>query len=69
MAASTGVIIPRLLRTAAAAKYLATSKWKIRDLAKDGILPFIEERDGSPWRFDRKDLDRYIESNKETAGV
>jgi excisionase family DNA binding protein len=66
--AVTGVI-PRLLKTKQAADYLATSKWKIRSLAKDGVLPFIEERDGSPWRFDRKDLDRYIESRKETAGV
>ena len=56
---------PRLLRTRDAAAYLATSPWKVRRLAQDGLIPYVEDAEGSPWRFDRKDLDAYIEQHKE----
>jgi excisionase family DNA binding protein len=52
---------PRLLRTREAAKYIAVSPWKIRKLAQEGKLPYIADGDGSPLRFDIRDLDAYIE--------
>jgi excisionase family DNA binding protein len=59
-------VAPRLLRIQQAANYLATSKWKLRSLAKDGIIPHIADGDGSPWRFDLLDLDVYIQAHKQT---
>jgi excisionase family DNA binding protein len=58
-------IPPRLLKTKQAAEYLAISPWKLRNLVQEGLLPFIE--DGgvtSPWRFDVRDLDAYIERSR-----
>jgi len=52
---------PRLLRTKQAAAYLAVSPWTLRKLAQDGKLPVIA--DGA-WRFDRVDLDKYVEQSK-----
>jgi excisionase family DNA binding protein len=55
-------ITPRALRTKPAADYVGISPWKLRKKAQDGLIPYID--DGGPWRFDRLDLDRYIEANK-----
>jgi excisionase family DNA binding protein len=55
-------IQPRLLRTKQAAIYLGCSPCTIRRLAQNGAFPYIPE--GSAWRFDRADLDRYIETAK-----
>jgi excisionase family DNA binding protein len=57
-------ITPRLLRTREAAEYLAMSPWQLRNLAHDGKVPFVAEEGSSVWRFDRVDLDRYVESVK-----
>jgi excisionase family DNA binding protein len=57
-------ITPRLLRTREAAQYLAMSPWQLRNLAHDGKLPFVAEEGSCVWRFDRLDLDNYIESAK-----
>jgi excisionase family DNA binding protein len=54
-------LVPRLLRTKQAAQYLSVSPWTLRKLAQDGKLPLIAE---GAWRFDRVDLDKYVEQNK-----
>jgi len=53
----------RLLSTACAARYLGVSVWTVRRLVYAGELP--AQRRGRRMRFDKKDLDRWIEGNKE----
>jgi len=63
----SNVIPPRLVKTRQAAEYLGISQWKLRNLVQQGLLLFIE--DGgvtSPWRFDVRDLDAYIEKSRRT---
>jgi excisionase family DNA binding protein len=55
-----------LLRTKEAAPYLGISAGKLRHLVQAGKLPFIEDEDRSPWRFDVRDLDAYIEQHRQT---
>lgn len=55
----------RLVRTGEAAEYLALSKSKIRQLAWEGQLPFIQEKEHALLLFDLRDLDQWIETNKE----
>jgi excisionase family DNA binding protein len=58
-------IAPRLVKTKQAAEYLAVSQWKLRNLVQQGLIPFIEDGGGtSPWRFDVRDLDAYIERSR-----
>lgn len=57
---------PRLLRTKQAAQYLGVSAWKIRQLAQIGKIPIVQLEENSPWLFDRKDLDAFIETNRHT---
>lgn len=54
----------RLLRTKEAAAYLSISQWKLRRLTQDGRLPYVQDCDGSPFLFDVRDLDVYIDQNK-----
>jgi excisionase family DNA binding protein len=54
----------RLLRTREAAAYLGVSAWKLRRLVTDSRLPYVNDGDGSPWRFDLCDLQRYVEGSK-----
>jgi hypothetical protein len=50
-----------LLRTKEAAKFLAISPWKLRNLAKEVKIPYISEGDAtSPLRFLRTDLEKYV---------
>src|SRR5579871_4194646 len=56
----------RLLRSRAAASYLAISPWKLRELVRRGIIPVICDEPGGAWRFDRGDLDAYIQRTKRT---
>jgi excisionase family DNA binding protein len=51
----------RLLTTVEAAEYLNTSPWTVRRLVYRGELKAIR---GRIWKFDRKDLDRWIERVK-----
>ena len=53
----------RLLSTACGARYLGVSVWTVRRLVYAGELP--AQRRGRRMRFDKKDLDRWIEGNKE----
>ncbi len=57
----------RLLKTREAASYLAVSPWKLRKLVQDSKLPYVSDNDGSPWRFDLRDLDSYIDHNRQNA--
>lgn len=63
--AKEGLLAPRLLKTKQAAQYLAVSQWKLRNLVQQGLIPYIEDGGGtSPWRFDLRDLDAYIERSR-----
>jgi excisionase family DNA binding protein len=58
-------IVPRLVKTKQAAEYLAISEWKLRNLVQLGLIPYIEDGGGtSPWRFDIRDLDEYIQRSR-----
>jgi hypothetical protein len=41
------------------------SPWKVRHLISSGKLPIISDGDG-PFRLDVRDLDRYIETHRQT---
>jgi excisionase family DNA binding protein len=56
----------RLLSTSCAARYLGVSAWTVRRLVYAGEVPAIR---GDRLRFDRKDLDRWIENNKEVVKI
>jgi len=59
---------PRLVKTKEAAAYIAVSPWKLRRLAQDGIIPFVVDDGGtSPWRWDVRDLDAYIDRSKQRS--
>jgi len=57
-------VSPRLLRTPVAASYLGVSQWTLRRLKDEGKIKFVP---GEFLRFDIKDLDAYIETQKESA--
>ena len=52
----------RLLSTSCAARYLGKSVWTIRRMFFAGELRGIR---GKHLKFDKRDLDEYIEANKE----
>jgi excisionase family DNA binding protein len=55
------------VKTKRAAEYLAISEWKLRNLVQQGLIPYIEDGGGtSPWRFDMRDLDQYVERSRRT---
>ena len=56
--------VARLLNLNAAAHYLSLSYWTIRDMASRGEIPCV--RAGRRILIDRRDLDNWIERNKET---
>lgn len=59
-------LAPRLVKVKQAAAYLAISPWKLRNLVQQGKIPYIEDGGGtSPWRIDVRDLDDYIERNRQ----
>lgn len=55
----------RLYRVKEAAYYLGMSKSKLRQLAWNGSLPFVQDGENTLMLFDVRDLDRWIDSNKE----
>lgn len=59
-------VTPRTLKTKQAARYLGVSAWKLRNLVQAGEIPYIPGEGTSPWLFDRKDLDNWIERRKVT---
>jgi excisionase family DNA binding protein len=56
----------RFLATKAAAEYLGVSVWTLRNHVHEGRLSYIP---GGKWRFDRKDLDRFVMESKEKERV
>ena len=57
----------RLMRTKDAAAYLAMSPWQLRNLTQSGEIPVVQFTDRSPFLFDVKDLDRFIEQHKKAS--
>ncbi len=57
----------RMLRTKQAAQYLGISPWMLRKLTQDGLLKVMQLTPSSPFEFDLKDLDRFIESHKRNS--
>ena len=61
-------VVPRLLRTNDAARYLAIGSKAIRALIMSGELPYVQLRPGnSPFLLDRRDLDKFIDIHKTPA--
>jgi excisionase family DNA binding protein len=62
---SAATPIRRLLRTNEAAHYLGMSPWTLRQMVERRELPYISSGDNtSAWRFDIRDLDRWIEAHR-----
>jgi excisionase family DNA binding protein len=59
-------VTPRILKTKHAARYVGISGWKFRNLVQAGEIPYIPGEGTSPWLFDKKDLDNWIERRKVT---
>jgi excisionase family DNA binding protein len=56
----------RLLKTQQAAEYLSCSPWKLRELVRDEKIPRVLLGDEeSVWRFDVRDLDKFIDSRRQ----
>jgi len=56
---------PRLLDYRAAGAYLSLSYWSLRELVLNGEIPCVKFR--TKVLIDRRDLDDWIEANKETG--
>jgi excisionase family DNA binding protein len=56
-----------LLTTSEAAHYLGRREYTVRKLVHDGELPVVQDGPGSPWKFDVRDLDDFIERKKQRA--
>lgn len=56
----------RNLKTRQAAEYLGVSQWKLRNLVQVGEISCILGDGTSPWLFDKRDLDRWIDRSKKT---
>jgi excisionase family DNA binding protein len=55
----------RLLKTKQAAEYIAVSSWKLRELVHEEKLPLVSLDED--WRFDIRDLDKFIESRRQVG--
>ena len=55
-------VAKRLYTLAEASIYLSRSEWTIGDMARKGILPYIQDRDRK--FIDIRDLDNWIRANK-----
>lgn len=53
---------PRMLSPESAAEYICVSIDVMRDMIKNGGIPFV--RNGRRYTVDRCDLDRWVEKNK-----
>jgi len=61
----TNVLPARLLDYKAAGAYLSLSYWSLRELVLNGEIPCVKFR--TKVLIDRRDLDDWIEANKETG--
>ena len=55
----------RLLRLKDAAQYLSLSPWKLRYIVQSGQLPIVRYGENAPWLLDVRDLDGWVERNKQ----
>ena len=55
----------RLLRLKEAARYLSLSPWKLRLIIQSGQLPIVKYGENAPWLLDVRDLDGWIDRNKQ----
>lgn len=56
----------RLMRLKEAARYLCLSPWKLRHIIQSGQLPIVKYSENAPWLLDVRDLDGWVERNKQT---
>ncbi len=56
-------IKPRLLDYKTAAAYVSLSYWSLREMVLDGVIPHLKF--GKKVLIDRRDLDSWIENEKE----
>lgn len=56
----------RLLTLQEGAVYLGRSPWSMRNLIWKGLVPIVREPGGNKQWIDIRDLDNFIERNKET---
>jgi excisionase family DNA binding protein len=59
----------RLMRLKDAAMYLSLSPWKLRRLVWAGRLPVVQDSEGSPFLFDQRDLDAFIDNKKRSSPI
>ena len=57
--------VRRLLRLREAAQYLSLSPWKLRIIVQSGQLPIVKYGENAPWLLDVRDLDGWVERNKQ----
>ena len=55
----------RLFRLKEAARYLCLSPWKLRGIIQAGHLPIVKYAENVPWLLDVRDLDGWVERNKQ----
>lgn len=55
----------RLFRLKEAAIYLSLSSWKLRHLIQSAQLPVIQPGPNAPWLLDVRDLDSWVDRNKQ----
>jgi hypothetical protein len=55
----------RLMRLREAAQYLCLSPWKLRHIIQSGQLPIVRYNDNAPWLLDVRDLDGWVDRNKQ----
>ncbi len=57
---------PRLLKLAAASKYMSMSAGKLRGIVQRGELAVIRGDGTSPWLLDIREIDKWIDQQKVT---
>jgi excisionase family DNA binding protein len=58
-------VVPRLMRTGEAARYLGLGAKGLRQLINSGELPYLQlQGKNSPFLVDRRDLDKFIDRHK-----
>jgi hypothetical protein len=59
---------PRWMNVHQAAKYIGSSTWHLRQLARDGKIPHLTQNGKGKQIFDRVDLDIYMNNHKTWGG-
>ncbi len=61
----SGYHFPRLFPLKRGAEYMGVTVWGIRELIWAGELPFVRPPGGRKMYIDRRDMDEFIERNKQ----